>query len=56
MLTRVDSDEFSVTLLVANADYHKDNNTVNVDEKYVIPSKGRRRIRMTTQEWKLKVL
>ena len=56
MLTRVDSDGFSITLLEAITDYHKDNTAVDIDDKYVITSKERRRLRMTTQGWKLKVL
>ena len=56
MLTRVDSDGFSVTLLEAITDYHKDNTAVDIDDKYVITSKRMRRLRMTTQGWNLKVL
>ena len=56
MLTRVDSDGFSVTLLEAITDYNKDDTAVDIADKYVITSKGRRRLRMTTQGWKLKVL
>ena len=62
VLTRVDSYMFSVTLLEAITDYHKDNTVVDIDDKQVITSKGRRRlricrrIRMTTQGCKLKVL
>ena len=54
--TRIDSDGFSVTLLEAITDYHKDNASVDIAHRYVINSKGRRRLRMTTQGWKLKVL
>ena len=49
MLTGVDSDEFSVTILEAIADYHKENDTVDIDNKHAMSSKGRRRLRMTTQ-------
>ena len=56
VLTRVDSGGFSVTLLEAITDYHKYGTAVNISDKYVINSKGRRRLRMTTQGLKLKVL
>ena len=57
ILTRVDSDVFSITLLEAITNYHKDNTAVDIDDKYVITSKGRRRrLRMTIQGWKLKFL
>ena len=56
MLTRVDSDGFTVTLLEAITDYHKDNTAVDITDKHVITSKGRKRLRMTTQGHRLKVL
>ena len=56
MLTRVDSDGFSVTLLEAITAYQKDNTAVDIADKHVTTSKGRRRLRKTTQGWKLKVL
>ena len=43
VLTRVDSYSFSVTMLEAITDYHKDNTAVDIDDKHVITSKGRRR-------------
>ena len=56
MLTRACSDGIYVTLLEAITDYHKENTAVDVADKYVITIKGRRKLRMTTQGWKLKVL
>ena len=56
VLARVDSYAFSVILLEANADYHKDNAAVDIDNKCVITSKARKRLRMTTQGHKMKVL
>ena len=56
ILTSVDSGGFSVNLLEAITDYQKDNTTVDIADKYVITFKGTRRLRMTTQGWKLKVL
>ena len=47
VITRVDSYMFSVTLLEAIADYHKDNTVVDIDDKYVITSKGRRMLRFS---------
>ena len=48
MLTIVHSGRFSVTLLEAITDYHKDNTAVVIGDKLVIISKGRRRFRMAT--------
>ena len=56
MLTRVDSDGFYITLLEAIIDYHKDDTAVYNSDKYVITSKGSRRLRMITQGQKMKVL
>ena len=47
MLTRVDSDGFSVTLLEAITDYHKDNTFFDVNYKNVITSKGRIMLRIS---------
>ena len=38
------------------AGYHKVNTAVDIVKKYAITSKGRRRLQMTTQGWKIKVL
>ena len=42
MPTRVDSDGFSVTLLEPITDYHKDNASIDIADKHVMTSKGRR--------------
>ena len=56
MLTRVDRDGFSVTLLEAIIDYKKDDSAIDMADKYMISPKGRKTLRRTTQGWKLKVL
>ena len=56
ILTRVDSDRFSLTLLEVITDQHEDNTAVDISDKHVMTSKRRRRLRITTQGWKLKVL
>ena len=49
ILTTVDSDGFTVTLSESFKDYHKDNNDVDIVDKHVQTSKGRRRLWMNTQ-------
>ena len=56
MLTRVDRDGFSVTLLEAIIDYKKDESAINIADKYIITPKRRKTLCRTTQSWKLKVL
>ena len=56
MWTRVDSNRFIAILLETIASYKKDYFAVEMANKYVISSNGRKILQMTTQGWKLKVL
>ena len=56
MLTQVDSDGYSRTLMEAIVDYRKDEATaVSKADKYLITTSGQKRMRKTTVGWKLLV-
>ena len=56
MLTQVDSDGYSLTLMEAIIDYHKDESeAVSKEDKCVVTRSGQRRLRKTTKGWKLLV-
>jgi hypothetical protein len=56
MLTQVDSDGYSTTLIQGIIDYRKDDATaVPKSDKWVITARGQRRLRMSTVGWKLLV-
>lgn len=56
MLTQVDSDGYSLTMMNGIVDYKKDNDVaVHKDDMYVQTRCGQRRLRKTTQGWKLLV-
>lgn len=56
MLCRVYSDSIQVNMLEAIRAYEKDNTVVDITDKCVVTPKGRRMLRKTTKEWKLKVV
>ena len=56
MLSQVDHEGYSTTLMAGIVDYHKDEATaVPKDEKWVVTSRGQRRLRRSTAGWKLLV-
>ena len=56
MLTQVDSDGYSLSLMEAIVDYQKDESVaVAKEDKYVYTKSGQRRLRQTTAGWKLLV-
>ena len=55
ILVSVHSDVFYVTMLQAITDYNKDDAAIDIANKHVITSKGRRRSRIKTKGWNLKV-
>jgi hypothetical protein len=56
MLTQVDSEGYSITMMDGIIDYKRDEKVaVANSEKYVVTRRGQRRMRKTTQGWKLLV-
>ena len=56
MLTQVDSDGYSLTMLDAIIDYHKDEAVaVPKNDSHVVTPRGQKRLRKTTVGWKLLV-
>ena len=56
MLTQVDSDGFTMTMMEGIIDHKRDADVaVSKAEMYVITSRGQRRLRKTTCGWKLLV-
>ena len=54
MLTRVDEEGFSTTMMKGIIDYRKDNDVaIPKDKKYVTIPSGQKRLRTTTAGWKL---
>ncbi len=54
MLTQVDCDGYSKTLMVGIVDFKKDETTaIPKAEKWVVTARGQRRLRMSTAGWKL---
>jgi hypothetical protein len=56
MLAQVDDDGFSRTLMDSIIDYKRDDTAILPEDKYVYTKSGQRRLRKTTQGWKLLVL
>jgi hypothetical protein len=52
MLTQVDFDGYSITMMEGIVDYKKDH-SVNKDAMYVVTRRGQKRMKKTTQGWKL---
>ena len=56
MLTQVDSDGFSLSLMEGIIDYKRDDSVaIPKTDKYIATSRGQRRLRKTTAGWKLLV-
>ena len=56
MLTQVDSDGFSLSLMEGIIDYKRDDSmAITKEDKYITTSRGQRRLRKTTTGWKLLV-
>jgi hypothetical protein len=56
MLTQVDSEGYSITMMEGIVDYKKDEATaVPKSEKYLVTRRGQKRLRQTTTGWKLLV-
>ena len=56
MLTRVDEEGFSTTMMKGIIDYRKDDDVaITKDQKYVTTPSGQKRLRITTAGWKLLV-
>ena len=53
MLTQVDAEGYSTTMLKNIIDCKKEENAVSKEDKYVITNTGQRRLRKTTTGWKL---
>jgi hypothetical protein len=56
MYSQIDSDGYSNTLLDSIIDYRSDGNAITKENKYVMTKSGQRRLRKTTEGWKLLVL
>ena len=56
ILTRVNSDEYNTMALDYILDFEKDDTAYRIKNKYVYEKNSRRRLRKSTQSWKLKVL
>ena len=56
MISRVDSDRFLVILLESITCYKKDDSAAKIANNHAITSKERKRSRIATQGWNLKVL
>ena len=56
MITQVDSNGFSLSLMEGIIDYKRDDSiAISKTDKYITTSKGQRRLRKTTAGWKLLV-
>lgn len=56
MITQVDSDGYSKSMMQAIIDYEKDPaKAVPKEDKYVVTKRGNKRLRITTSGWKLLV-
>ena len=55
MLSQVDNEGFTITLLNSILDYRKDDSAVTKDVQYATTKRGGRRMRKTTCGWKLLV-
>ena len=56
LITQVDSDGYSITMMEGIIDYKKDDAvTVSKSDMYVVTQQGQKRMRKTTQGWKLLV-
>ena len=56
MLTQVDSDGFTTTMIEGIIDHTKDTAVaVSKDDMYVVTRRGQKRLRITTSGWKLLV-
>ena len=55
MLSQVDNEGFTITLLDSILDYKKDGSAVDKNEQYATTKGGGRRVRKTTCRWKLLV-
>jgi hypothetical protein len=53
MLTQVDSDGYSLSLMEGIIDYRKDETAVPMEDKYIYTKSGQRHLRHTTSGWKL---
>eukprot|EP00957_Ditylum_brightwellii_P036978 2799777-Ditylum_brightwellii.AAC.1 len=56
IITQVDFDGLSITMLGAITDWQRDESAVEKVDKYLVTQCGQRRSRKTTQGWKLQVL
>ena len=55
MLSQVDSDGYSLSLIQGIVDHRSNSSAVPKSEKYIITQSGQRRLRQTTVGWKLLV-
>ena len=55
MLTQVDEDVYTLTLMEGIIDYNKDYTDVSKEDMYVVTMCGKKRPRKTTVVWKLLV-
>eukprot|EP00957_Ditylum_brightwellii_P069840 5303891-Ditylum_brightwellii.AAC.1 len=55
MITQVDSEGFSMTMLDSIVDSCKDQTAFDKSDKYIVTRCGRKKLRKTTQGWKLLV-
>ena len=56
MLTQIDSEGISTTLMESIADFKKDESALSNQNKYLVTPHGQRRMRKTTKGWKLLVI
>ena len=56
MLTQIDPEEMSTTLMESIADFKKDDSAVSKQDKYLVTPRGQRQMQKTTKGWKLLVI
>lgn len=55
LLSQVDAEGYSTTLLEGIVDFKKDQSAVEKSDKFIVTKQGRRKLRKKTQDWKLLV-
>ena len=56
MLTHIDSEGMSTSLMESTADFQKDNSALSKEDKYLVTPRGQRRMQKNTKVWKLLVI
>ena len=56
MLTQIDPEGMSTTLMESIEDFKKDDSAVSKQDKYLVTPRGQRRMQKTTKGWKILVI